>query len=129
MSTVSNKFSTTPSSSTIGTELIPRSLKTCTTSNTLVCIVAVDSGQNRSDTPRLAAAALSISGSLRSVCGCCGCFSPATGDASPAFAAVEVGPDASSAPVRPVGVDWPPPSASPRGGASDCRLVSPLLPF
>lgn len=48
MSTVSYMLSTTPSSSTIGTALMPRSEKMCTTSNTLVFMVAVASGKKRS---------------------------------------------------------------------------------
>ena len=51
MSTVSYMLSTIPSSSTMGTALIPRSEKMCTTSKTLVFIVAVESGKKRSETP------------------------------------------------------------------------------
>lgn len=43
-STVSYRFNTFPSSSTIGTADIPCSENMCTTSNTVVCIVAVKIG-------------------------------------------------------------------------------------
>lgn len=45
ISTTSYKSTTTPSSSTIGTALIPLSEKICTISNTEVCKVAVASGK------------------------------------------------------------------------------------
>jgi hypothetical protein len=124
MSTVSNKLRTTPSSSTIGTALIPRSEKTCTTSNTLVCIVAVDRGQNRSETPRLAAAPASVS------CGSAVLAVDEEEEAAKSVAVVVV-EDAeragwSDAAPIPVGVVSPPPcdSLKLRGGNNDCRLES-----
>lgn len=123
MSTVSNKLRTTPSSSTIGTALIPRSEKTCTTSNTLVCIVAVDKGQNRSETPRLAAAPASVSGSSPAVV--------VVAEEEAKSVAVVVVDEVEragwlfAAPI-PVGVVSPPPcdSLKLRGGNNDCRLES-----
>lgn len=128
MSTVSNKLRTTPSSSTIGTALIPRSEKTCTTSNTLVCIVAVDSGQNRSDTPRLAAAPASVSGSAA--------LAVEEEEEAKSVAVVVVVEEADSggwfdaAPI-PVGVVSPPPCDSLKlgGGKRDGRLESEAPPL